>query len=123
MLLMPRLWIEYHPALEPFLEKESLLRDLFAACEVPTVNPALIKARLVCPQTAVLGPWNERETGAYLYVLFEWLEGRSSEIEALLLDRIRSTLREHTQVAQSKIKRLSVTFEVRKILHEQHHSL
>lgn len=120
---MPRLWIEYHPHLENLLDKKALLKDLVEACEVPTVNPALIKARLFCPELAVLGPWSERETGAYLYVLFEWLEGRPIEIEKLLLDRIRKVLQEYTINARVHFKRLSVTFEVRKIPHEEHHSL
>lgn len=120
---MPRLWIEYSSLLAPLIDKESLLRDLIKACEVPTVEPALIKARIVSPEMAILGPWSEKETGAYLYVLFEWLEGRSQEIEKQLVEGLRKALKEHVDPIQNRIERLSVTFEVRKIQHEQHYSL
>lgn len=120
---MPRLWIEYHPSLEPYLNKEAMLEELLAACQVPTVNPSLIKARFFCPEMAVLGPWAERHEGVYLFVLFEWLEGRSSEIEAELVKGLRETLEKHTQEAKKHFKKLSVTFEIQKIPQTQHYSL
>lgn len=120
---MPRLWIEYHSSLASLLDKEALVKELIEACSVPSVNPFLIKTRLVCPEITVLGPWEERERGAYLYILFEWLEGRPLEVEALLVQRIRETLSTHTALAKATIENLSVTFEIRKISHEQHHVL
>jgi len=120
---MPRLWIEYHRDLEPYLDKETFMKEMMSACEVPTVNPALIKARFFCPSFAALGLWQEREGAAYLFVLFEWLEGRSAEIEQLLVDQLRQVLERHVQKAKIHLSRLSVTFEICTIPHAKHHTL
>lgn len=118
---MPRLLLECSPQIEELVDPKALLEKLLkAACSVPSVPAHLVKARFFAPKVSWIGPQNANDR-AYVFVLFEWLEGRSFKDSELLKNALQPPLLELKKSLPSSIK-ISITLEVREIPRELHFS-
>ena len=113
---MPRLTLEHSAHILPF-NIEGLLQDLcFAAGQVDSVKPELIKAKAYQPKTAFINNINE----GYIFVLFEWFKGRNLQQQS----QLKNALKQPLIALREKLggDKISITFEIREIEAQNHGS-
>lgn len=118
---MPRLLLEYTQNIHNHFNPSELLKMLATqAGGVPSVNPALIKARIWSPHEAWIDPRTSPDGRGYIFVLFEWLEGRDSHGK----NQMKKALQEPLKVIKRQIEQqgfhVSVTLEIREIAKGDH---
>lgn len=117
---MPRLLIEHSSNLLEFFDPTELLQELLERIgKVDTVDINLTKARIDCPQIGYMGPWELREQTGYIFILFEWLEGRTHAQKEALWEALSEPMRKfRSQMPQCL--QVSITVEVQSIPSNDH---